>query len=153
MKLHRNNKGATNTVEVGCGLTILLLSVLIPCIHAWQVGFFYVCGWYCNHEAVREAACRGPGSAEQAPMKTRTRAQEGATAATDSWAHTGLGIFCNPVSYTSSVQLPTPCGADIDGDRQPDFCKVTTLITFRPLVLNQPIQFQYVSEMPYEEKQ
>lgn len=151
MRFYRNNRGATNTVELACGMFMLLALAVVPCFAIIQIGFTYACGFYCNRQAAREAACKGPGPVD-AGLRDGTNAQAGATSATKTWAKTGLGAFCKPDSCVSTVLSPTPSGDDIDGDHHPDFCTVQTVIRFKPIGLNRTIELQYICENPYEAK-
>lgn len=148
MKSMRNQKGGTSTVELGPAILILCVVVLIPCIDMVSIALQYACGWYCNHLAVREAACQGPLAAQTA-----------ANNATNAWKATGLGGFCKLTSAPTSTVLGSGgwSGQDIDGDGHGDFCKVQTTISIQPLFpipffMNQPITFQFVDSRPYEEK-
>jgi hypothetical protein len=144
MRVHRNSRGGTNTVELGPAMFIILIVILIPCIDFMQIGLAYACGWYANHMATREAACAGPATAQAA-----------ADNATLAWASSGLGAFVRapaPVNVATPYVLP-----DIDLDGIGDYMRVDTTVRVEPMfrlpfVANQTIVFTYSGVRPMEEK-
>jgi hypothetical protein len=144
MKLYRNSRGGTSTVELGPALFILLIVILIPCIDMMQIGLAYAFGWYANHIATREAACAGPNPAA-------TNAANGATAA---WAATGLGAFVHcppPVNNVVTDTVSTASSTTV-----PMVTCVTTVqvrpMFMLPFVASQYVTFQYTGIRPLEEK-
>ncbi len=149
MRLHRNKKGGTSTVELAPALFVLLIIVLIPCIDMLHIGLCYAFGWYANHLATREVACAGP-----TPPAPSTP-QSVADTATQAWANSGLGQFVHAPPPVNVVNVSYP--PDIDGDGMNDFCQVTTTVKVTPLfmlpfVASQPVNFTYVTTSPLEEK-
>lgn len=150
----RARKGQT-TSEIGPALLILLIIVFFPMLDLLYLGLAYACGWYENHLAVRECACRLPtmsGTAETMAANqfngSTLRGFIRATVVNNAPSYTVNGAGANP-PFTAAQAA------------QGITVRVTSLIRVKSFLsipffssipgMGQDITFQYTAERPQEE--
>ncbi|HEY9713690.1 MAG TPA: hypothetical protein V6C72_09480 [Chroococcales cyanobacterium] len=148
----RSKKGQ-QSIEIAPAILVLFVIILFPVLDLLYLGVAYAAGWYENHLACRECACRSPDVGTSTPGD---QAGSAAFAGSPLANFIGATNIVNDESNNFGGAVAVPANP-----AQPPVCKVQTTMTVKPFLpvpwfkavpgINAPITFTYYSERPQEE--
>lgn len=140
----RNPKG--NTAEFAPVLIFLLVFMIFPLIAMLYLGAAFACGYFLNHEEIRELAARSPDQATTALSDVDTKFVASPFAQLIRVTDTTAIIHDPPIPPATAAYDPSP-GTD-PGDPNTNgigltkfetgFVKLTTRVTVPPFLTNSP---------------